>query len=131
MNDTKGCLDRIEHIAAILVLMHFGIAYTVATTLFSILQKAMHRIKTGYGVSDPVYGNEKRPLAGIGQGNGLGPALWCLISSIIFNMCKAEGHGITIISSISKTVTSLIGFAFVDDTDLSQSPMRSMLLEST
>ena len=54
INDSKGYFDHIEHIAAILILMHFGVAYSVATTLFSILQKAMHKIKTGYGVSEPV-----------------------------------------------------------------------------
>ena len=45
MNHTKGRFDRIEHIAAILVSMHFGLAFTVATTLFSILQQAMHKTK--------------------------------------------------------------------------------------
>ena len=77
---------------------------------------------TRYGVSDPVYGTENQSLAGIGQGNVLGPALWCLINFIIFNMCKAKDHGITIISSISKTVTLLIGFAFVDNAYLVSGP---------
>ena len=118
MNDAKSSFDHIEHIATILVLMHFGIVYSFATTLFYILRKALHKIKTRYGVSDPVYGNKEQPLAGIGQGNGLGPALWCLISSIIVKMCRDKEHGITITSSITKTETPLIGFAFVDDVDL-------------
>ena len=58
MNDAKGCFDCTEHIATLLVLMHFGIAYSVATTLFFLLQKAMHKIKTGYSVVESVYGNE-------------------------------------------------------------------------
>ena len=76
MNDTYGCFYRIEHIAAIFVLIHFGLAYSDVTTLFSILQKTIEKIVTGYGVSKSVN-------TGIGQGNGLGPSLWCQISSFI------------------------------------------------
>ena len=72
MNDAKGCYDRIDHTFAILVLMYFGVPWSIATTLFLVLQQARHSIKTGYGHSKPVYGDLS---AGIGQGNGLGPAL--------------------------------------------------------
>ena len=85
---------------------------------FPSFNKTFHKIKTGYGVSDPIYGSKMQPLAGIGQGNGLGPALWCLTRSIIIKICKEKDHEITIISSITKTETLLIGFAFVDDADL-------------
>ena len=75
MNDAKGCFNRIQHKFAVLVLMYFGVAWSVATTLFEVLQKAKHKIKTGYGVSAPVYGDEEMAISGIGQGNRLGPAL--------------------------------------------------------
>ena len=78
MNDAKGCYDRINHNFAILALMVFGIPWSIARNLFLVLQQARHSIKTGYGVLKPVYGNEdaNNPIAGIGQGNGLGPSLW-------------------------------------------------------
>ena len=90
----------------------------MATTLFEALQKAKHKTKTGYGVSAPVYGNEVSAISGVGQGNGLGPALWALISSIIIKMCKTMGHGIKVTTPIFKQEVSLLGFAFVDDADL-------------
>ena len=102
MNDAKGCFDQIDHTFAILVLMFSGFPWAIARTLFQVLQRAKHSIKTGYGVSAPVYSNEDSAIAGIGQGNGLGPALWALISTIIIKMCKAKGHGMTIVTSISK-----------------------------
>jgi len=81
-------------------------AWLVATNLFRVLKQARHCIKTGYGISQPVYGNEDedKPIAGIGQGNGLGPLLWCLTSTIIIKKCKRKGHGttITITTPISK-----------------------------
>ena len=83
-----------------------------------VLQKAKHKIKTSYGVSDPVYGKKESAISGIGQSNGLDPALWAFISSIIFEMCKARGHGTVVTTSVSKEDVSLLGFAFVDDADL-------------
>ena len=118
MNDAKEYYDQIDHTFAVLVLMYFGMSRSVATMLFLVLKKERHSIKTGYGVSKPVYGNEDEPIAGIDQGNGLGPSLWCLISTILIKMCKMKGHGTTIIIAISRMVVSLIGFAFVDDADL-------------
>ena len=118
MNDAKGCFDQIQHTFAVLVLMYYGVAWSVATILFEVLQKARHEIKTSYGVSAPVYGDKETAISGIGQGNGLGPTLWALISSIIFKMCKARGHKMNMTTAISKQEISFIGFAFVDDADL-------------
>ena len=120
MNDAKGCYDRIDHTIAILVLMVFGVLWMIAPNMFFVIQQACHRIKTGYGVSRPVYGNEdaNNPIAGIGKGNGLGPSLWCLISTIIIKCYKRKGHNFTIITPISNRTVSLLGFSFVDDADL-------------
>jgi hypothetical protein len=46
MNDAKGCFDRIVHTVAIMVLMSFGVPYLAATTLFQVIAKARHKIKT-------------------------------------------------------------------------------------
>jgi retron-type reverse transcriptase len=85
MNDAKGCFDRVNHTIAILVLTSFGVSRVLARSLFETLQKADHQIKTGYGKSDKAYGNsdEPEPHQGIGQGNGLGPTLWALLSSVL------------------------------------------------
>ena len=98
--------------------MYYRVAWSIASTLFGVLQKAKHKIKTGYGVSAPVYGYEATSISGIDQGIGLGPTLWALISSIRFKMCKARGHGMNLTTPISKNVISFMGFAFVDDADL-------------
>jgi hypothetical protein len=90
MNNAKGCFDRINHTFAILVLMSFGVSAVLARSLFETLQKADHHIKTGYGRSDKAYVNndEPEPHQGIGQGNGLGPTLWALLSSILIKNMK-------------------------------------------
>ena len=120
MNDAKECYDRIDHKIAILVLIVFEVLWMIVRNMFLVLQQACHRNKTYSGVSRPVYGNEdaNNPIAGIGQDNGLGPSLWCLISTIIIKCCKRKGHGTIIITPISKRTVSLLGFAFVNDADL-------------
>ena len=62
MNDAKGCFDRIVHSVAILVYMSFGVPALIVCTLFWTLQEAFHKIKTGFGISEDVYGDEPVPL---------------------------------------------------------------------
>ena len=89
-----------------------------ARSCFQTFQQAKHHNKTGFGRSDAVYGKEHVPLSGIGQGNGLGPTLWVLISTKILRMMEKAGHGVHLLSSISRQAISLVGFEIVDDTDL-------------
>ena len=118
MNDAKGCYDRIVHTVAILVLMSFGLNHTAARILFQVLQRAKHNIKTEYGVSKTGYG-ETNPLAqGSGQGNGLGPTGWALISSRMIQMMKNKGHGVNMRSSLSLAIICIDFVGFVDNIDL-------------
>ena len=100
--------------------MYYGIAWLIARNCFRVLQQGRHRIKTGFGLSKPVYVNEdpEEPIARIGQGNGMGPSLWCIMSSVVIKTCKRKDHGTTITTPISKKISSILGFAFMDDADL-------------
>jgi hypothetical protein len=119
MNDAKGCFNRIVHTVAILVLLSYGVPYNAARILFLVLAKARHKSKTGYGTSDWVHKDEDIPISGCGQGNGLGAALWALISTKVIKICERAGHGTTCIAPISGKLLRFLGFAFVDDADLS------------
>ena len=46
--------------------MRFGVPAMIARTFFGTFQKARYRIKTGFGISDPVYGDEEVPIQGSG-----------------------------------------------------------------
>ena len=54
------------------------------------------------------------------QGNASGLAIWTAVSSVIFDILHTRGFAPDIISSISKQVFTLIGFAYVDNYDLFQ-----------
>ena len=118
MNDVRGRFDRIVHTVAVLVFMSFGVPAMIARTLFGMLQKARHRIKTGFGISDPVYGDEEVPIQGSGQGNRSVPTACAPISSKMFQVMDRADHGLLAITAISAITLPLVGFAFVDDADL-------------
>ena len=124
MNDAIGCFDRIDHNPAIITLMQFGLEYNAAHTLFQVIQKSLHCIKTGYSILEPVYSDEPVPLAGCGQGNGLGPTLWALISTVLLIMCKRAGHRMKLITSVTRLPISFMGYLFVNDANIVQGPIN-------
>ena len=118
INNDVGCYDPVSHPIAVLTLVSFGVPQKVGRILFETLRKARHHIKTGFGRSHAIYGNESVPISGVGQGNGLGPTLWALISTILFCMMAKAGHGVHLFSATTLTLVSVVGFAFVNHSDL-------------
>jgi hypothetical protein len=76
-------------------------------------------VRTSFGESKKYFKqSDKIPLQGVGQGNGAGPQIWALVSTPVLNMLRSQGLGATFVSALSKLQTTLVGFAFVDDTEL-------------
>jgi hypothetical protein len=87
--------------------------------MFESIQKLEHHVRTIYGEShDKFVQHDPIPLQGVGQGNGVGPQIWALVSTPVLNMLRAYDLGATFQAAMSQTTTKLVGFAFVDDTDL-------------
>jgi len=73
-----------------------------------------------------------KPIAGIGQGNGAGPQIWATVSTPLFQILVEEGFLAMIICAISRHKRSLVGFGFVDDTNLcvtAKDNQQSLVLE--
>ena len=128
-NDAKSCYDRIVHNIAALCMRRTGIPQQPVESMFMTLQKSQHVISTAFGISNESYGRDRSiPLQGVGQGNGAGPAIWAVISTVIINMMRTAGHGLHIISALSCALLSIVCYAFVDDTDVvhaSPSPLST------
>ena len=84
------------------------------------IQNIQHHIRTKYGDSVKFFeaNNGRKPVHGIGQGNGAGPAAWAVVSTPIFNSMRKRGFGIYLRTPLSKGEYQFVGYAFVDDTDL-------------
>ena len=59
-------------------------------------------------------------MQGVYQGNGAGPIIWAVVSSPLLQILREDGFGTFFRSAISQKTIRLVGYAFVDDTDLIQ-----------
>jgi hypothetical protein len=118
-NDAKACYDRIVHSIAILSLRRVGLPLAPARSMFQTLQKSAHHVSTAFGVSTRHYGSKRStPMQGVGQGNGAGPCIWAVISTVLIMAMASKGHGFNMLSALSSVLISFVCYAFVDDTDL-------------
>ena len=123
-NDALQCYDRIVHNVAMLCMRSRGADPVALHSLFSTLQHAEHCVMTGYGPSTPQYGGRHRmaqgllPIMGILQGNGMGPFVWAIISSVMLTCMLSAGFHASLVAVLTGAVIHLVGYAFVDDTDL-------------
>ena len=127
-SDLEACYDRIIHTAASLALLRVGIPHSKINSMFETIQKMTHRIRTLYGDSKITWGGDSLSdlkdwtnyPQGVLQGNACGPTIWALVSSIIFEILHKRGFAVPFCTSISQEVFKLVGFAYVDDSDLIQ-----------
>lgn len=120
-SDLKSCYDRIVHSAAAFALQKNGISQEAVTTMFTTIQQCQHHIRTAYGDSEISYGGTGSytlPPMGAGQGNGAGPQMWAVLSSVLFLAMHMEGLSTPFCQKITKQILSLVGFMYVDDMDL-------------
>ena len=129
-NDAVSCYDRILHSVASLCMQRLGVPQQSCHLLFGTLEHIQHFVRTTYGDSSSNYcGVRIRPLQGVGQGNGAGPAIWLVITIPLINMLRAEGYGFRFMSAISGESGFFVCYTFVDDTDLVHStPISAQLI---
>ena len=86
------------------------------------LQYLEHTIRCAYGHSSQTYGSDymEKPMQGVYQGNGAGPIIWAVVSSPLLDILREDGYGTFFKTAISRKLIRIVGYAFVDDTDLIQ-----------
>ena len=119
-NDAKSCYDRILHPMASLAYRRAGVPLAPVKAMLECIQEMKHHVRTSYGLSDDTFDTRdlEEKMQGILQGNGAAPTTWVLISSPLLNLLRKKGYCGKFMSPITKEKTHLVGFAFVDDTDL-------------
>ena len=86
-----------------------------------------HSVRTSFGDSKETYGGAEwrfPPHSNI-QGKGDSPMTWAAISTVLFLAIQEKNYGGVFRAPITKLLTTLAGFAFVDDTDLLQTMHHS------
>jgi len=117
--DLKSCYDRVVHSVATICSQRWGAHPSVLRSAYGTLADLQFFVRTSYGDSLQSFtGTPHDPIHGLCQGNGHGPATWACVSSPVFDMLRAEGHGASLLTPITKQRLSYLGFSFVDDTDV-------------
>ena len=117
--DAAQCYDRIVHSLAILLCRNEGAPLSSLFLMFGAIQSMEFFIRTTFGESSNFYGGiQTIPFQGSCQGNGASPALWLVLSMYIVLLYKDAGHVTNCKTAYSEIVLGLMGFLFVDDTDL-------------
>ena len=91
-------------------------------SFFATLQDVNYHTQTIYGKSSQTFGGledgyQHKPQ-GAGQGNGAAAQLWAVVSTKMFEMLYAIGLVNKMYLPISNSELVLVGFAYVDDSDL-------------
>jgi hypothetical protein len=121
--DLKSCYDRIVHAMAFISMQQQNVPESACMCMFTTLQKLKHTIRTMYGDSASEYEGTLWvvPVIGLGQGNGAGPIIWAVVSTPVLNMLRIQGYRVFYMSCISEEEIHLVGYSFMDDTDIVQS----------
>jgi hypothetical protein len=119
-NDAKRCYDRIARTVVNLALQRLGVPKPALQSMLAVIQEMEHHIQTAFGDSKGSYGNNPRqpPPQGIQQGSRAGPAGWAANAAVIIKSMKDEGFGYKVWMLILQRAVEIVGFVFVDDTNL-------------
>ena len=117
-SNAKSCYNCIAHNTAALCMRRMGVPPEPVASVFLTLQQSQHIISTAFGISKESHRKGRSiALQGVGQGNGAGPAIWAVISTVIINMMRTAGHGLHVVSATSCVLISFMCHSFVDNTD--------------
>lgn len=128
-NDAKSCYDRIIHSVASMACQRLGLPPEPITCMLVTIQEMEHHVRTAFGTStSSMHGILPQPLQGIFQGNGAGPAIWVAVSAPLIEMMRTAGNTLKFETPLSQEKDEIVGFAFVDNTDIVAGDLSSTSL---
>ena len=113
------CFDKMAHPVCSLVSQRLGVPKPAIKCMLTAIQHMEHKVRTGYGDSDIVYGNDRiNPLQGGGQGNGASLPLWVAISCILIAMLEDRVDGVHLQTTVTLQTLIFIAIMYMDDTGI-------------
>jgi hypothetical protein len=113
--DAASCFDRIVTTLALLLCRREGVPSGTCIMAALVLLYAAFHIKTNHGVSYNYYSStDAHPTHGPGQGSRIGPALWVLVSCLMFLTTESMCHGAKFYNPSQTISHQRTGNGFVD-----------------
>jgi hypothetical protein len=114
--DAASCFDRIIMALGLLLCHRKGVPSGTCIIAATVLLYAAFHIKTSHGVSYDYYSHsDEHPIHGPGQGSCIGPALWVLLSCLMFATMESMCHGAKFCNPTQKESHQRTCNGFVDD----------------
>ena len=110
-----------------MALQRLGMPSQPVTCMLTTIQDFEHHVRTTFGDSEQTLVKEEGLLfQGICLGNGASPTIWVAVSIPLLEMMRSAKHGVHFEAPLSKEKYNIIGFAYVDDTDLVEGNLTNM-----
>jgi hypothetical protein len=104
---------------ASLIFQSFGVKSAAVSAMLKTIQEMRFFPRTACGNSNTFARlTIKIKVQGLGQGNGLSPVGWCVISFMILRVHGAKWHGAHFLVPLSHVWRSLLAILYVNNTDL-------------
>ena len=115
--DATACYDRITMNLASLISRAYGQHRSIVFINAKTLKSAKYILKTKLGISEASYQHcTAHPIYGSGQGAGNSSGIWCVISSVSFDLYEEQANGAHFESPDGKFKVRIYMIGFVDDT---------------
>ena len=114
--DATACYDRIIPNLAMVTSQKFGVAASVTHSNARTLQLAEYKVRTELGLAKQSYSHsDTSPIYGTGQGSANSPAIWCFLSSTLFDCYDTQAAKASYRDSNGQGQVELGLIGFVDD----------------
>jgi hypothetical protein len=114
--DATSCFDRIIVTLSMLLCRKQGVPSGTCLMVATVLLYASYFMKTSHGISPGSYTSTfQYPTHGPGQGSRIGPALWVLISCLMFEAMDSLCQGAEFCDPTQAYSHQRTGDGFVDD----------------
>lgn len=119
-NNAKSCFDRVVHSVEMLAYRKMGILEPPVQGMIKTLQNMKHRICTRHDNSTFTVSADisLKLYQGLLQGNGAFPAIWVIKSGSLMELMRKAHNCSFFVEPIKNIVHHVVGYAFVDNTDV-------------
>ncbi|KAI2490272.1 hypothetical protein MHU86_24293 [Fragilaria crotonensis] len=116
--DAASCYDRIVPNLAMVASQTFGVPPSVTASNARTLKHARYHIRTEMGLAEESYTHSNtHPIYGTGQGSGNSPAIWCFLSSLLYDCYDQKAAKATYKNPSTSETVELGMVGFVDDSN--------------
>jgi hypothetical protein len=114
-----NCYDAVAHLIACIALQSFKICKVMVAMMLYVLKTMTWYLKAEFGQSKILFGSTALdPSMGLGQGNGAAPLGFLAVCTLMINVYRNLGHGVTFIGAWAHDTFTLSAVLYVDDSNL-------------